>query len=129
MNEQPKIISFFQFQLPMIAWMLFIFIASSIPSTKIAMLGGISDKFVHAGVFSVLCWLTHVALFHQGNPLLRRYSLIIAILFTAIFGLSDEYHQMFTPGRSTDPLDLLADSIGGLIYASVSFRLRFYRDE
>lgn len=127
--NQTKIVAFFQFQLPMIAWMLFIYIASSIPSTNISMLGGVSDKFVHASVFAVLCWLTHVALFHQANHTLRKYSLLLAVLITALYGLSDEYHQMFTPGRSSDPLDLLADTTGGLLYAAAMLQLKLYRDE
>lgn len=127
--DQSKIISFIQFQLPMIAWMLFIYIASSIPSTNIAMLGGVSDKFVHASVFAVLCWLTHVALFHQSQPTIRKYSLLIAVCLTALYGLTDEYHQMFTPGRSSDSLDLLADTTGGLLYALAMLQLKLYRDE
>lgn len=126
MTLSDRIISFCQYQLPMLAWCLFIYIASSIPSNNIAMLGGITDKFVHAGVFGMLCWLTHVALFHQTHPAVRRYSLLLAIIFTVLFGVSDEYHQMFTPGRSTDVYDLMADTAGGLIYAMVTTRLRFY---
>jgi len=93
------------------------------------MLGGSTDKLVHGSVFGVLCWLTHVALFHQSNAAIRKYSLLMAICFTTLFGFSDEFHQMFTPGRSSDPLDLLADTFGGIIYAAVSLHFKFYRNE
>lgn len=125
-----RAIYFLQFQLPVLAWGLFIFIASSVPSNNISPLGGSTDKLVHAGVFAVLCWLTHVALFFQSSSLLiRKYSLLIAVIFTAFFGFTDEYHQMFTPGRYADPYDLLADAFGGLTYAAVMIRFKFYRHE
>lgn len=124
-----SIIAFIQFQLPAVAWTLFIYIASSIPSQKIAMLPGFSDKLVHAGVFSVLCWLFHVAFFFQGNRWLKKYSLIVAVVCTVLYGAADEYHQFFTPGRSSELYDLLADTAGGIAYAMVFLRFRFYRDE
>ncbi len=128
MNPQQRTISFIQFQLPAIAWCFFIFIASSIPMAKLPPLENYSDKFVHAGVFSVLAWLMHVALFHQGNQFIRRYALLITILFVLFYGISDEFHQLFTPGRSTDPYDVMADTIGGLLYATVNLRFKFYRN-
>lgn len=129
MISEKKIISFIQFQLPVIAWSVFIYIASSIPSDHLTMFFGYSDKVVHASVFAVLCWLMHVALLNQGIAIIKQYSLWIAMLFIMVYGLSDEYHQMFTPGRSTDPYDLLADSFGGMLYAMTYLRFKFYRDE
>ena len=129
MNTQEKIISFIQFQLPALAWCLFIYIASSIPMAKLPPLENYSDKVVHASVFAVLCWLMHVALYHQGIRSIKKYSLWIAVCFVLIYGISDEYHQLFTPGRSTDPYDVAADLFGGLLYASINMRYKFYRNE
>ena len=36
-------------------------------------------------------------------------------LLGVVYGLSDEIHQYFVPGRTASPLDLAADSIGVLI--------------
>lgn len=127
MNNQQRMISFIQFQLPAVAWCMFIFIASSIPMTKLPSLENYSDKFVHAGVFFVLAYLVHVALFHQGNRRLSQYSLIITVLFVMIFGVLDEFHQSFTPGRSVDPFDVVADTFGAVMYASINLRFKFYR--
>lgn len=96
---------------------------------KLPALENYSDKFVHAGVFSILAWLIHVALFHQGNQFLRRYSLLITVLFVVLYGISDEFHQLFTPGRSTDPYDVMADTFGGLMYVAVNLSFKFYRNE
>ena len=129
MISHDRIISFIQFQLPAIAWCFFIFIASSIPIAQLPALENYSDKVVHAGVFSVLCWLMHVALFFQGNATIKRYSLLIAVLFVLAYGISDEYHQLFTPGRSSDLYDVAADLFGGILYAAVNLRFKFYRNE
>ncbi len=129
MNLQQRVISFIQFQLPAAAWCFFIYVASSIPQSKLPELVTYSDKVVHAGVFGILCWLLHVALSHQGNYTLKRHGLMIAVVFVFLYGVSDEYHQLFTPGRSSDPYDVLADVSGGVIYVMAALRFKFYRDE
>lgn len=129
MTTNDRTIAFLQFQLPAIAWCMFIFIASSIPSDNIPAFNSWSDKFVHAGVYAMLCWLTHVAFFHQPMQWLKRHSLLLAVLFTALYGITDEFHQSFTPGRYSDPLDLLADGVGGMLYAFLHLQLKFYRYE
>ncbi len=125
MNHQ-KITSFLQFQLPAIAWCLFIFTVSSIPGTKLPVFIDYSDKLVHAGVFGVLCWLLHVACFFQPNQTVRKWSKVIALGMTMLYGAIDEYHQMFTPGRSTEFLDFVADSSGGAIYILLNYIFKFY---
>lgn len=126
MNSQKKIISFFQFQSPVIAWCLFVFTASSIPSPHVPALGEHTDKVIHFCVYGTLCWLAHIAFHFQHNMSVRKYSLLFAILFTMVFGMSDEFHQLYTPGRSADIMDLVADTAGGLMYSLIFLRFRFY---
>jgi VanZ family protein len=128
MITQKKIITFLQFQLPLIAWCVFVYTASSIPSKNIPALGMYFDKVIHFGVYGTLCWLAHVAFHFQRNSSLKNYSLLAAIVFTVIFGMSDEFHQLFTPGRSADILDLAADTFGGLVYSAIYLRFRFYQN-
>lgn len=40
-----------------------------------------------------------------------------AVLFASLYGVSDELHQIFVPGRSCDPADWLVDTIAALIAA------------
>lgn len=123
---QEKIVSYVQFQLPLIAWCIFIYTVSSIPQTRIPNLLNYSDKIVHAGVFFVLCWLAHVALHFQPVQWFRRNSLLLALLFVIVFGISDEYHQMYTPGRTSEIWDLVADTVGGILYVSLYSYFKFY---
>ena len=41
-----------------------------------------------------------------------------AIALSWIYGVTDEYHQRFVPGRDFDVLDILADGMGSVIGAS-----------
>lgn len=53
-------------------------------------------------------------------PLCR--ACLIAIVCASLYGVTDELHQLFVPGRMCDPLDWLVDTLGGglgsgIIYA------------
>lgn len=54
-----------------------------------------------------------------------------ATVITTGLGVLDELHQSFVPGRSSDVLDLLADTIGALswalIYAAASAAWRHFK--
>lgn len=54
--------------------------------------------------------------------------IVVSVLMTAALGLLDELHQAFVPGRSSDVLDLVADSAGALVavlfYAGLSVLTR-----
>jgi len=41
-----------------------------------------------------------------------------AIIIASLYGVSDEYHQLFVPGRSFDYLDIVADVVGSAAGAS-----------
>jgi hypothetical protein len=62
------------------------------------------DKFGHFALFAVLAALLYLA------GLGARW----AVLGAAIFGVSDEIHQIFVPGRSPDVRDWIADLLGAL---------------
>lgn len=60
------------------------------------------DKLYHAGNFGVLAGLLYLA---TGRAWL-------AVLLASAYGVSDELHQAYVPGRSADVLDWLADTTG-----------------
>jgi hypothetical protein len=109
-------------QLPAILWALLIFVASSIPNIALPDLEFIaSDKAIHLVVYFVLCVLFHRALSYQKRfPGLARWSLACAVLFSILYGVSDEIHQSFVPNRDASVYDLAADSIGTLLFLSYS---------
>lgn len=46
------------------------------------------------------------------SPLQPRRAALASIVLSTLFGLSDEIHQYFVPGRDASALDLLADFLG-----------------
>ena len=70
------------------------------------------DKGVHLVEYAVLGFLLAHATFltWPRHPRLRTY--LLAVLIGVLWGLLDEIHQAFVPGRSAELLDLVADAIG-----------------
>ncbi len=46
---------------------------------------------------------------------------VIAIVLATLYGVSDEFHQLFVPGRSADRYDVLADCIGATMGAAIGW--------
>ncbi len=82
-----------------------------------------ADKVVHLALYSVLGALAARAALRSRLGSGRRAGLMLAACLA--FALFDEWYQQFTPGRSSDLLDALADAVG----ASAGFLLvlRYHR--
>lgn len=115
-----------KYQLPPLLWIAFIYVLSSLPKLHVTFetpLG--ADKIVHALMFFVLCLLVRRAFFHQHYfPLMRTYALLGAFIFTAVYGILDEYHQQFVPNRVPDFYDFLADVGGAVLYVGIFWLAR-----
>ena len=124
MNQQA-----IRYQLPAILWAVLIFVSSSIPSDKLPPLAVLGiDKLIHFGVFFIFCLLAHRAFrIQSGIEFLSRHSLLFSIVATILYGISDEIHQVFVPGRQSSVYDALADALGGLLYAGLFRLLPFWR--
>jgi VanZ family protein len=107
--------------MPAILWAAVIFVVSSIPGNKLPKFAHlINDKVIHVSIFFLLGILVYRALEPKVRPEgfdWRR--LAIAISAVILYGLSDEFHQGFVPGRTVDVLDALADSLGGVLSAVI----------
>jgi VanZ family protein len=109
------------------AWAVVIFLLSSIPGKAMPQVPALQyDKVLHALVYSVLGGLFFLAL-RQASSLTTARLVVAAGLFALGYGLTDELHQVFVPGRSADLYDALADGIGGLLGATIATRLPFAR--
>jgi VanZ family protein len=53
----------------------------------------------------------------------RQQQLWLVALAVMLYGISDEFHQYFVPGRSVDVYDVLADALGGLLGAWTMYQL------
>ena len=98
--------------LPVVAWMATIFFLSAqpdLPHPSAGSLDRLISTAAHVFMFALLALLTARAL----SP--GRRSGLIALALTLLYALSDEFHQLFVPGRHADPWDLAADALGALL--------------
>jgi len=101
-----------------LAWMALLFYLSHQPSIETPTLFSGQDKVLHAAVYALLGLLLLAAQPRQA----QGYSwqqVGISALIASLYGLSDEIHQYFVPGRSNEILDWVADTVGALIAASL----------
>lgn len=74
-----------------------------------------SDKLAHLLEYAVLAWLWVRAVRSSWPEWTTTAVLFSTLLFAGIYGLSDEWHQYYVPGRQADLHDVLADAVGGVL--------------
>lgn len=101
---------------------LLIFWLSSQASLPAPMWFEHQDKLYHAGCYFILGLLLWRYLGHwQQVPIIRA---LLAVFLGSLYGVSDEWHQSFVPGRSSSVADWLADSIGVAMAVFCLLKLR-----
>jgi VanZ family protein len=95
--------------------MAVIFAASSRPLP--AYVTVLPDWSTHSAAFAVLSILCCRALAGGLGPALRRSDALLAVAFSVAYGVSDEYHQSFVPGRDPTAWDVAKDAVGALVGA------------
>ena len=98
-----------------VGWMILIFTLSAqpdLPSVPWFPWFPHLDKVIHIAFYAILS-----ALFRGSMALNQPNAIAIATGLTTAYGLTDEIHQSFVPGRVADVWDLGADALGGLIGA------------
>ncbi|MCH7579434.1 MAG: VanZ family protein [Chloroflexi bacterium] len=106
--------------LPAILWMFFLFYLShqAAPLERVA--SNIDPFLAHVAVYSVLAFLLHIALSGYNNAAPRWVPVSIAFALAVLYGVGDEIHQAYVPGRVASELDLVADGIGAAIGVSLA---------
>jgi len=110
---------------PMIVVMGTIFFLSAQPgdNLSLALLPGI-DKAAHAVAYGMLA-LTVLFAFsedHRKNHL--RTVMLLTLIFCVAYGVSDEFHQSFVPGRSPSVFDIVADCFGAVAASLIYVKRR-----
>jgi len=92
-----------------LAYMALIFAVSSIARLRVPFAQfKASVRLIHGCEYGLLGVLLHQTLAAFG----WRRTIIIAALIGTSYGLSDEWHQSFVPGRVASGGDIIADAIG-----------------
>ena len=101
---------------PAIIVMVLIFIASATPGSELPRFG-FWDIFVKKGGHMLGYALLTAAYFHALNNgrSITRFQLIVAVCLAILYAATDEWHQSFTPGRTSSIRDVCIDAVGGFI--------------
>ncbi len=104
--------------IPALMWMGCIFFLSSLPGDEVPLPDiPFIDKAAHAVVYAVLGGL--IVLRKGFGQKLRGEAPIqwtqggrLPLLLGMLYGVTDEIHQLFVPGRKFDLMDMAADAAG-----------------
>ena len=104
--------TFVKVWLPLILYCLFIFIQSSFPSPIREPDVPFFDKYLHFIAYAVLgvLFMRAYRTLRFGNDDIKV--ILWSILSAGLYGISDEFHQYFVPGRDADIMDALINFIG-----------------
>ncbi|MEM1007493.1 MAG: VanZ family protein [Myxococcota bacterium] len=75
------------------------------------------DKLYHALAYAIFAVLA--ARFFAHFQARKSWTFLMTWAVTALYGVSDEWHQSFVPGRDASLGDWVADLCGGLVGASL----------
>jgi VanZ family protein len=107
--------NFLFYWFPIIIYCLIIFIQSSYyPSPEAVPDLPYLDKLLHFSAYAVLGALFLRAF--KTTQLINNINLVIilSILASSLYGISDELHQYFVSCRNADIMDVLADILGSI---------------
>lgn len=100
-----------------ICWACIIFIISVVTVGSNANIEiAFFDKLVHAGMYGILALLMIVGFLKQRSYNYIRFNAIqLSVVITVLYGVLIEIIQGFTPDRSFDWLDMVANTLGAFI--------------
>ncbi len=108
---------------PAVVWAVLIYLASGQPANTLPKVTiPYADKVAHGVAYGGLGLLVARA-FGRGRPITWRQT-AMAFLIGALYGATDELHQLATDGRSAETYDWIADVFGSALGAAAwKFRI------
>ena len=105
---------------PVALYAAVIFYASAQPDAALpGVFDVLAEQAIHPIEYTVLGILIVRALAGGLPARIPLATALLGVTLTTAYGLTDEFHQMFVPGRFADWNDVMADAIGGTIGAVV----------
>jgi hypothetical protein len=117
--------NFVPYWIPIWSWMIFIFVISSRSSFNTGPF--VFDPFWHLGVFGLLAFLVYRAFRHYRFSILDSY--LICAFWSFGYGILDEIHQIFVPGRTFSVFDMLTDLVGILLFGLLVRLVSTFKNE
>ena len=92
-----------------------------LPKLEVDVFNHMVRKYAHFFAYMILGILSVNALYLNGIK--DRKAILYSFIISFLYAVSDEIHQIFVPGRAGQVMDVVIDSLGGIIgiaiYASV----------
>jgi len=109
----------------MLLVMVVIFMLSALPGDELhqPFFPG-DDKVAHLVVYGALAAAALFAISPRWRRIYPAAVCLVVVMACLIYGISDEFHQSFVPGRNPSAADLVADGVGALIVCLAWFRYR-----
>ena len=105
---------FIRYWLPLIVYVLFVFMLSVFSRNQIDLRFKLSDKAIHFIEFGILAVLMTRGFSTLAWPRTWWQLLLVAVISVSLVGVIDEFVQSLVPSRTADINDWIADSLGGL---------------
>jgi VanZ family protein len=99
--------------IPLTVFWIILFILTTIPADIVPQFFNAQDKLEHFSAYFLLSILLCLTLhFQSKNAQLSNHAVLFTFILVLTYGIIDELHQSFIPGRTADITDWLADSFG-----------------
>ena len=76
-------------------------------------------KMAHFAVYALLGTLTYRSV-KEEVYLANRNTFLTAMLLCTLYAVSDEWHQLYVPGRAASGIDVLIDALGAVTGISIA---------
>lgn len=106
---------------PVVVWMAAIFTVSSSSPASLPRLSAPGSAAAHAFEYAVLAVAVLRALTGADLARVTGGRVLQAVAFSFVYGLTDEVHQSFVPGRTPELLDVAADAAGAAAGAALAW--------
>jgi VanZ family protein len=110
------------FRLLTFLWAVVIFYLSHQPALPVPSVFPMQDKLMHVVAFAILGFLGMGSVRTMPHGYRPEQAWWVCLL-VGLYGISDEMHQYFVPGRTVDGLDAAADIVGGILGAWLMYLL------
>ncbi len=85
------------------------------------------DKIHHLGAYfimGILTWRLFSEYYSKPNLII-----LFSLSYCSFYGISDEWHQSWVPGREADVLDWIADTVGASIALIMLYQINMRKNK
>ena len=108
--------NFLYYWLPVYVYAGVIFYFSSLPTIPPLIIEIYPETLIwHMIEYAIFSILLFRALINSKTTTFRENAIHLAIIISILYGVTDEIHQHFVPGRTSSLFDIIANSVGSTV--------------